>query len=86
MDTLQESDCTGKMSCVFSLSKHRISDRSLLVKCLMVLGFVISMFFLNSFVPGIHLDLGESNSLFAFVARFCIRCYSMDEVSKPIPG
>ncbi|GAB1292153.1 P protein [Apodemus speciosus] len=38
--------------------KHRISDRSLLVKCLMVLGFVISMFFLNSFVPGIHLDLG----------------------------
>ncbi|EDL86453.1 rCG45104 [Rattus norvegicus] len=38
--------------------KHRISDRSLLVKCLTVLGFVISMFFLNSFVPGIHLDLG----------------------------
>ncbi|CAO2614385.1 P protein [Lemmus lemmus] len=38
--------------------KHRITDRSLLVKCLMVLGFVISMFFLNSFVPGIHLDLG----------------------------
>uniref|UniRef100_A0A8C2LYJ7 Oculocutaneous albinism II n=1 Tax=Cricetulus griseus TaxID=10029 RepID=A0A8C2LYJ7_CRIGR len=38
--------------------KHRISDKSLLVKCLMVLGFVISMFFLNSFVPGIHLDLG----------------------------
>ncbi|XP_015335526.1 P protein [Marmota marmota marmota] len=38
--------------------KHRISDRILLVKCLMVLGFVIFMFFLNSFVPGIHLDLG----------------------------
>ncbi|KAL1774437.1 P protein [Sigmodon hispidus] len=38
--------------------KHRISDKSLLVKCLMVLGFVISMFFLNSFVSGIHLDLG----------------------------
>ncbi|XP_060222246.1 P protein isoform X2 [Meriones unguiculatus] len=38
--------------------KHRISDRSLLVKCLLVLGFVISMFFLNSFVPGVHLDLG----------------------------
>ncbi|XP_036050829.1 P protein isoform X2 [Onychomys torridus] len=38
--------------------KHRISDRSLLVKCLTVLGFVLSMFFLNSFVPGIHLDLG----------------------------
>ncbi|KAM6180879.1 P protein [Erethizon dorsatum] len=38
--------------------KHRISDRILLVKCLTVLGFVISTFFLNSFVPGIHLDLG----------------------------
>ncbi|XP_063105888.1 P protein isoform X3 [Cavia porcellus] len=38
--------------------KHRISDRILLVKCLTVLGFVIFTFFLNSFVPGIHLDLG----------------------------
>ncbi|XP_058398225.1 P protein isoform X2 [Diceros bicornis minor] len=38
--------------------KHRISDRILLAKCLMVLGFVIFMFFLNSFVPGVHLDLG----------------------------
>nr|XP_055218705.1 P protein isoform X5 [Gorilla gorilla gorilla] len=38
--------------------KHRISDRILLAKCLTVLGFVIFMFFLNSFVPGIHLDLG----------------------------
>ncbi|PNJ19302.1 OCA2 isoform 1 [Pongo abelii] len=38
--------------------KHRISNGILLAKCLMVLGFVIFMFFLNSFVPGIHLDLG----------------------------
>ncbi|XP_014401697.1 PREDICTED: P protein [Myotis brandtii] len=38
--------------------KHRISDRVLLAKCLMVLGFVICMFFLNSFVPAVHLDLG----------------------------
>ncbi|XP_004421964.1 PREDICTED: P protein [Ceratotherium simum simum] len=38
--------------------KHRISDRILLAKCLTVLGFVIFMFFLNSFVPGVHLDLG----------------------------
>ncbi|KAM7048391.1 P protein isoform 2-T2 [Molossus nigricans] len=38
--------------------KHRISDRVLLAKCLMVLGTVICMFFLNSFVPGVHLDLG----------------------------
>ncbi|KAI5237350.1 P Protein [Manis pentadactyla] len=38
--------------------KHRISDRTLLAKCLMVLAFVIFMFFLNSFVPGVHLDLG----------------------------
>ncbi|XP_023604618.1 P protein [Myotis lucifugus] len=38
--------------------KHRISDRVLLAKCVMVLGFVICMFFLNSFVPAVHLDLG----------------------------
>ncbi|XP_045251102.2 P protein isoform X17 [Macaca fascicularis] len=38
--------------------KHRISDGILLAKCLTVLGFVIFVFFLNSFVPGIHLDLG----------------------------
>ncbi|XP_060035226.1 P protein isoform X2 [Erinaceus europaeus] len=38
--------------------KHKISDRILLAKCLVVLGFVIFIFFLNSFVPGIHLDLG----------------------------
>ncbi|XP_053438014.1 P protein isoform X2 [Nycticebus coucang] len=38
--------------------KHRISDGVLLAKCLTVLGFVIFTFFLNSFVPGIHLDLG----------------------------
>ncbi|XP_008279529.1 P protein, partial [Stegastes partitus] len=38
--------------------KHRISDKVLLVKCASVLGVVIFMFFLNSFVPSIHLDLG----------------------------
>ncbi|XP_056606849.1 P protein [Triplophysa dalaica] len=38
--------------------KHRITDKVLLVKCLTVLGLVIFMFFLNSFVPAIHLDLG----------------------------
>ncbi|XP_071426197.1 P protein [Pithys albifrons albifrons] len=38
--------------------KHRITDKILLVKCLTVLGCVILMFFLNSFVPGIYLDLG----------------------------
>uniref|UniRef100_A0A8D2Q4S0 OCA2 melanosomal transmembrane protein n=1 Tax=Varanus komodoensis TaxID=61221 RepID=A0A8D2Q4S0_VARKO len=37
---------------------HRITDKILLIKCLTVLGCVILMFFLNSFVPGIHLDLG----------------------------
>lgn len=40
----------------------------------MVLGFVISMFFLNSFVPGIHLDLGEYNILLTFVASFAAVC------------
>ncbi|XP_029939202.1 P protein [Salarias fasciatus] len=38
--------------------KHRISDKVLLVKCVSVLGIVIFMFFLNSFVPSIHLELG----------------------------
>ncbi|XP_051568705.1 P protein [Myxocyprinus asiaticus] len=38
--------------------KHRITDKVLLVKCLSVLGVVIFMFFLNSFIPAIHLDLG----------------------------
>uniref|UniRef100_A0A674HMQ0 OCA2 melanosomal transmembrane protein n=1 Tax=Taeniopygia guttata TaxID=59729 RepID=A0A674HMQ0_TAEGU len=38
--------------------KHRITDKILLIKCLTVLGCVILMFFLNSFVPGIYLDLG----------------------------
>uniref|UniRef100_A0A674ASY3 OCA2 melanosomal transmembrane protein n=1 Tax=Salmo trutta TaxID=8032 RepID=A0A674ASY3_SALTR len=38
--------------------KNRITDRVLLVKCLSVLGVVIFMFFLNSFVPSIHLELG----------------------------
>uniref|UniRef100_A0A3Q3WFN8 Citrate transporter-like domain-containing protein n=1 Tax=Mola mola TaxID=94237 RepID=A0A3Q3WFN8_MOLML len=38
--------------------KHRITDKVLLVKCASVLGVVIFMFFVNSFVPSIHLDLG----------------------------
>ncbi|XP_035863474.1 P protein isoform X1 [Sander lucioperca] len=38
--------------------KHRITDKVLLVKCVSVLGVVIFMFFLNSFVPSIHLELG----------------------------
>ncbi|XP_061681550.1 P protein isoform X2 [Syngnathoides biaculeatus] len=38
--------------------KHRITDKALLVKCVSVLAVVIFMFFVNSFVPGIHLDLG----------------------------
>ncbi|KAK7877606.1 hypothetical protein WMY93_031691 [Mugilogobius chulae] len=37
---------------------HKISDKVLLVKCVSVLSVVIFMFFLNSFVPSIHLDLG----------------------------
>ncbi|XP_034073057.1 P protein [Gymnodraco acuticeps] len=38
--------------------KHRIRDKVLLVKCVFVLTVVIFMFFLNSFVPSIHLELG----------------------------
>ncbi|KAK2858300.1 hypothetical protein Q7C36_006219 [Tachysurus vachellii] len=37
---------------------HRITDKVLLVKCVAVLSVVIFMFFLNSFVAGIHLELG----------------------------
>ncbi|KAF5884992.1 P protein, partial [Clarias magur] len=37
---------------------HRITDKVLLVKCVSVLSIVIFMFFLNSFVAGIHLELG----------------------------
>uniref|UniRef100_A0A3Q4H749 Oculocutaneous albinism II n=1 Tax=Neolamprologus brichardi TaxID=32507 RepID=A0A3Q4H749_NEOBR len=43
--------------------KHRITDKVLLVKCVSVLGVVIFMFFLNSFVPSIHLDLGKPRTL-----------------------
>ncbi|GAA6083063.1 P protein isoform X1 [Tachysurus ichikawai] len=39
---------------------HRITDKVLLVKCVAVLSVVIFMFFLNSFVAGIHLELGEN--------------------------
>lgn len=71
MVLLRESeDCPEKMSLCLSLSQHRITDRILLVKCLAVLGFVISMFFLNSFVPGIHLDLGESTILLTSLLTF----------------
>ncbi|KAM9761841.1 P protein isoform 1-T2 [Menidia menidia] len=38
--------------------KHRITDKVLLVKCASVLCVVIFVFFLNSFIPSIHLDLG----------------------------
>ncbi|XP_061635865.1 P protein isoform X3 [Phyllopteryx taeniolatus] len=37
--------------------KHRIGDKALLAKCVSVLAVVIFVFFVNSFVPGIHLDL-----------------------------
>ncbi|KAI5109531.1 P protein isoform X1 [Silurus meridionalis] len=37
---------------------HRITDKVLLVKCVSILSIVIFMFFLNSFVAGIHLELG----------------------------
>lgn len=49
--------------------QHRISDKALLVKCVSVLGVVIFMFFVNSFVPSIHLDLGECGGIW-LTARF----------------
>ena len=47
----------------FSAPQHRITDKVLLVKCLSVLGVVIFMFFLNSFVPSIHLELGKRSNV-----------------------
>lgn len=47
-------------SVLVSPPQHRITDTVLLVKCVSVLAVVIFMFFVNSFVPSIHLDLGES--------------------------
>lgn len=46
-----------------SPQQHRITDKVLLVKCVSVLGVVIFMFFVNSFVPSIHLDLGERGTV-----------------------
>lgn len=48
-----------------SPQQHRITDKVLLVKCVSVLGVVIFMFFVNSFVPSIHLDLGECGTVVA---------------------
>uniref|UniRef100_A0A3B3XYD4 Citrate transporter-like domain-containing protein n=1 Tax=Poecilia mexicana TaxID=48701 RepID=A0A3B3XYD4_9TELE len=55
--------------------KHRITDTVLLVKCASILGVVIFMFFLNSFVPSIHLELGKCCTVFirptlAFTDKF----------------
>lgn len=53
----------------------------LLIKCLTVLGFVILMFFLNSFVPGIHLDLGKLSLsllwLFIRNAVVSLECFTL---------
>ena len=40
--------------------QYRITDYPLLIKSGFVLGTVILMFFLHTFVPGMHVDLGES--------------------------
>lgn len=59
--------------------QHRITDKVLLIKCLTVLGVVILMFFLNSFVPGIHLDLGKlsSSSFIVGNRKSCIWTWSV---------
>ncbi|XP_006898656.1 PREDICTED: P protein-like [Elephantulus edwardii] len=55
---ISQEDKNWEINILELQKKHRISDRTLLAKCLIVLGVVIFTFFLNSFVPGIHLDLG----------------------------
>lgn len=73
MDTLQKLCCIELHELCFPLLQHRISDKTLLAKCLTVLVFVIFMFFLNSFVPGVHLDLGEST----FLLSFCLWAFQV---------
>lgn len=58
--------CVNIIFLISPPKQHRITDKMLLIKCLAVLGFVILMFFLNSFVPGIHLDLGKLHLLSFF--------------------
>ncbi|XP_043927743.1 P protein [Protopterus annectens] len=54
---ISQEDKNWEMNIQELQKTHKITDVSLLIKCLSVLGFVICMFFINSFVPGIHLDL-----------------------------
>uniref|UniRef100_A0A8C2WRF0 OCA2 melanosomal transmembrane protein n=1 Tax=Cyclopterus lumpus TaxID=8103 RepID=A0A8C2WRF0_CYCLU len=56
MKTFQR--CISSMGYYSFYCFHRITDTVLLVKCVSVLAVVIFMFFLNSFVPSIHLELG----------------------------
>ncbi|XP_035763486.1 P protein [Neolamprologus brichardi] len=56
--------------------KHRITDKVLLVKCVSVLGVVIFMFFLNSFVPSIHLDLAPPPA-WTFIPALTVSCYPL---------
>lgn len=51
------------MNMFFSSPQHRITDKVLLVKCVSVLSVVIFVFFLNSFIPSIHLDLGKHSTI-----------------------
>ena len=43
------------------------------------------MFFLNSFVPGIHLDLGESTILLTSLLTFASDVAVDGEAPKPVP-
>ncbi|KAM9321287.1 P protein [Gastrophryne carolinensis] len=55
---ISQEDKNWEMNIQELQKRHGITDKILLIKCLSVLGIVIFMFFLNSFVSAIHLDLG----------------------------
>lgn len=75
------SFCNTVINFFSSCLQHRITDKILLIKCLAVLGCVILMFFLNSFVPGIYLDLGKFSRFVPSKTNFIF--LSLDLFRKP---
>ncbi|XP_068124243.1 P protein [Hyperolius riggenbachi] len=55
---ISQEDKNWEMNIQELQKRNGITDKCLLIKCLSILGFVILIFFLNSFVAAIHLDLG----------------------------
>lgn len=58
----------------------------LLVKCVSVLAVVIFMFFVNSFVPSIHLDLGECATVWSPLSFHRSRLFSVSLMGLGFPA